>query len=124
MSQFLKVFTRKVNKAAVKTDKAEEKLLDDEQYVPPPGHIGLLKTLISNSHGGTAQFVSLGGSRMEEVRTWNHASDIFSRSLDWKGHSFDVGELARLNSFKVTTSSKRTCKGSVTIPLHGASFVD
>ena len=60
MSQFLKVFTRKVNKAAVKTDKAEEKLLDDEQYVPPPGHIGLLKTLISNSHGGTAQFVSLG----------------------------------------------------------------
>ena len=36
MSQFLKVFTRKTYTAAVKTDKAEEKLLDDDQYVPPP----------------------------------------------------------------------------------------
>ena len=124
MSQFLRVFTRKSNTAAVKTDKAEEKLLDDNNYVPPPGHIGFLKTLINNPLGGTARFVSLGGSRMQDSRTWNHASDLYSRSLDWKGHSFDVGELSRLNSFKVTTSNKRTSKGSVTIPLHGASFVD
>ena len=61
---------------------------------------------------------------MEDSRTWNHASDLYSRSLDWKGPSFDVVELSRLNSFKVTTSNKRTSKGSVTIPLHGASFVD
>ena len=97
MSQFLRVFTRKSNTAAVKTDKAEEKLLDDDQYVPPPGHIGFLKTLIYSPLGGTAQFVSLGGSRMQDSRTWNHASDLYSRSLDWKGHSFDVGELSRLN---------------------------
>ena len=100
MSQFIKVFTRKINPAPVKTDKAEEKLLDDDQYVPPPGHIGLIKGLRSNPEGGgAAQFVSLGGSRMEEVRTWNHASEMFSRSLDWSGNSFDVGDLTRLNSF-------------------------
>ena len=83
MSQFIKVFTRKTNPAPVKTDKAEEKLLDDDQYVPPPGHIGFIKGLRSNPEGGgAAQFVSLGESRMEEVRTWNHASEMFSRSLD------------------------------------------
>ena len=124
MSQFLKVFTRKVNTAAVKTDKAEEKLLEDDQYVPPPGHIGFLKELRLNTGGGHAKFVSLGGSRMQEVRTWNHASEIFSRTLHWKGQSFEVADLSRLPSFKVTTSNKRTSKGSVTIPLHGATFVD
>ena len=35
-SKFTKVFRRRINKAAVKTDKSEEKLLYD-QYVPPPG---------------------------------------------------------------------------------------
>ena len=58
----------------MRTDKAEEKLLDDDQYTPPPGHTGLIKGLISNADGsqGAAKFVSIGGSRMEEVRTWNH----------------------------------------------------
>ena len=61
---------------------------------------------------------------MEEVRTWNHASEIFSRNLDWSGKSFDVGDLSRISSFQVTTTNKRTSGGSVTIPLHGATFVD
>ena len=54
MSQFIKVFTKKTNTAPVKTDKAEEKLLDDDQYVPPPGHIGFVKGLRSTSEGGGA----------------------------------------------------------------------
>ena len=75
-STFTKVFTKRVNKAAVKTDKAEEKLLEDDQYVPAPGHIGFLKGLISNADGtkGAVQFVSLGGSRMDEVI--GHGLDI------------------------------------------------
>ena len=81
---------------------------------------------MSNADGsqGAAKFVSIGGSRMEEVRTWNHAGEIFSRALDWSGNSFDVGDLSRLNSFQVTSTNKKTSKGSVTIPLHGAKFVD
>ena len=69
-STFTKVFKRRINKAAVKTDKAEKKLLDDAQYTPPPGHIGFIKGLMSNADGsqGAAKFVSIGGSRMEEVR--------------------------------------------------------
>ena len=78
MSQFIKVFRKKTNPAPVKTDKAAEKLLDDDQYVPPPGHIWFIKGLRSNSEsGGAAQFISLGGSRSK-----NHASEIFSRNLD------------------------------------------
>ena len=68
MSQFIKVFTKKTNPAPVKTDKAEEKLLDDDQYVPPPGHIGFIKGLWFNSEGfGAAQFVSLGGARSKNL---------------------------------------------------------
>ena len=121
---FMKVFTKRINKAAVKTDKAEEKLLEDEQYVPPPGHVGILKGLKTSESGGAAQYVSLGGSRMDEVRTWGHATELFSRSLAWSTRCFDVGGLIRLGSFQVTTPSARTSQGSVTLPLHGASFVD
>ena len=68
MSQFIKAFTKKTNSAPVKTDKAEEKLLDDDQYVPHPGHIGFIKGLRSNSEGGgAAQFVSLDGSRSKNL---------------------------------------------------------
>ena len=58
---FMKVFTKRINKAAVKTDKAEEKLLEDEQYVPPPG---ILKGLKTSESGGAAQYVSLEWSNM------------------------------------------------------------
>ena len=44
----------------MKTGKAEEKLLDDDQYVPPPGHIAFVKWLRTKNDGkGTAQFISL-----------------------------------------------------------------
>ena len=122
-SSFLKVFSKRINKAAVKTDKAEEKLLDEDQYVPAPGHIALLKGLHHTDGAGRAMFVSLGGSRMEEVRTWGHANEMYSRNLTWSD-TFDVGNLSRLNSFQVTTASGRTSQGSVTIPLHSAAFVD
>ena len=123
-SPFHKVFTKKVSTAAVKTDKAEEKMLENDEYVPPPGHCGFIKELRNHEEGGVCKFLSLGGSRMQEVRTWGHASELFSRSLSWTNESFDVGDLTRLNSFQVTTSKARTSKGSVTIPLHGAAFVD
>ena len=94
-STFMKVFTKRISTAPVKTNKAEEKLLDDDQYVPPPGHIGFIKGLKSYGDQGGAQYVSIGGSRMDEVRTWNHASELFSRSLFWSGQTFDVGSLSR-----------------------------
>ena len=108
----------------MKTDKAEEKLLDDDQYIPPPGHLAFVKGHKSHGEENFAQIVSIGGSRMDEVRTWGHASELFTRSLEWSEQSFEVGDLDRLNSFQVTTTKKRTSKGSVTLPLHGATFVD
>ena len=82
-SAFTKVFSRRVNKAAVKTDKAEEKLLDDDQYVPPPGHLGFIKGLITNPDGsqGSAQFVSIGGSRIMQVK---------SSAGDWIGQEIPL----------------------------------
>jgi len=42
-TDFKKVFTRMLSSANVTTAKAEENLLEDNQYVPPPGHISFLK---------------------------------------------------------------------------------
>ena len=44
----MKVFTKRISTAAVKTDKAEEKLLDDDQYIPPPGQLAFVKGLRSH----------------------------------------------------------------------------
>ena len=60
-SSFLKVFSKRIIKAAVKTNKAEEKLLDEDQYVPAPGHIALLKGFHHTDGAGRAMFVSLEG---------------------------------------------------------------
>ena len=85
----MKVFTKRISTAAVKTDKAEEKLLDDDQYIPPPGQLAFVKGLRSHGDQSSAQIVSIGGSRMDEVRTWGHASELFSRSLEWSRQSFE-----------------------------------
>ena len=61
---------------------------------------------------------------MEESRTWKHASELFSRGLVWSSGAFVLRDLLRLKSFQVTTTSGRTCSGSVTTPLFGATFVD
>ena len=121
---FSKIFTRKLNSAAVKTAKAEEKMLEDEQYVPPPGHISILKCKFNDGGAGEAFIMTLGGGRMQESRTWKHASELFCRNFHWSSQDFEVGELFRLKSFKVTTTKGRTSTGSVTPSLFGATFVD
>ena len=50
MEDFQKIFTRKISSASVTTAKSEEKRLDDEEYVPPPGHISFLKESFSDAH--------------------------------------------------------------------------
>ena len=123
-SHFSKVFTRKISSANVTTAKAEEKMLEDDQYVPPSGHICFLKRKICDGTAGRAVMVSLGGVRMQESRTWKHASELFSRNLSWTSSAFVTEDLYRLKSFQVTTSKARTSTGSVTTPLMGATFVD
>ena len=121
---FQKVFTRNISAAKVTTAKAEDKLLEDAQYVPPPGHISFLKGNFRDGECGRASMVSLGGVRMQDSRTWKNASEIFSRNFSWASGAFLVGDLDRLKSFQVTTTKARTSHGSVTAPLFGATFVD
>ena len=118
-TDFQNVFTRKVSNA-----KAEEKLLEDDQYVPPSGHLSFLKSKAIAGGAGTAAMVSLGGVRMQESRTWKYSSEFFCRNLTWTSFDFVVGDLLRLMSFQVTTKKGRKCTGSVTTPLFGATFMD
>ena len=116
-ANFQKAFTREMSSANVTTVKAEEKKLEDNQYVPPPGHISFLKKRNSEGGAGGALMVTLGGVGMQESRTWKYASELFSRRLKWTSGSFETGELLRLKSFQVTTVNSRTSTGSVTAPL-------
>ena len=121
---FQKVFTRKVSSASVTTAKSEEKRLEDDQYVPPPGHISFLKEKVCDGTTGKAKLVTLGGARMQETRTWKFAAELFCRNFCWSSGAFVLDDLLRLKCFQVTTTSARTCTGSVTTPLFGATFVD
>ena len=51
---FKKVYTRQVHSVAVATCKAEEKMIEEESYVPPPGHISVMKGKINDGVSGRA----------------------------------------------------------------------
>ena len=123
-NDFKEVFTRQINSANVVTAKAEDKLLQDEQYIPPSGHINLLKGKVIDGGAGKASMLSIGGVRMGDSRTAKFARELFCRNFSWVSGAFDVGDLKRLKSFQVTTSKGKTSSGSVTAPLFGATFVD
>ena len=90
---FQNMFTRQISAANVTTAKAEEKLLEDDQYVPPAGHISFLKGKVSEGGAGRASMVTLGGVRMQESRTWKFSSEFFCRNFSWSSEEFLVEEL-------------------------------
>ena len=63
-NNFQEVFKRLINSANVATSKAEYKLLQDEQYIPPSDHISLLKGKVIDGGAGKASMLSIGGVRM------------------------------------------------------------
>ena len=87
---FHDVYTRLINSANVVTSKAEDKLLQDNQYVPPSGHVSFLKRKVFDGGAGHASMVTLGGVRMQESRTWKYGSELFSRSLSWSSDSYKM----------------------------------
>ena len=117
---FHDVFTRLINSANVATAKAEDKLLLDEQYIPPSGHISLIKGKVIEGGAGQASMLSIGGVRMGDSRTGKFVKELFCRDFSWASGSFEVGELKRLKSFQVTSNKCRSSSGSETSPL----FVD
>ena len=121
---FHKVFTKTISTANITTAKSEEKRLEEDQYVPPPGHICFIKRKVCEGESGRASILTLGGVRMQESRTWKYASELFCRNLSWSSEGVVFEDLQRLKSFQVTTTKSRTATGSVTPPLFGSKFVD
>ena len=89
------------------------------------GHAMFLKNHKVQGNQVTGQLVSLGGTKMEDGRTWNHSRDLMSRTFEITDASAELGKLSTLKSFQVTSSHKnRTCSGSTTPRLMNASYVD
>ena len=54
----------------------------------------------------SGQMISLGGTKMEDGRTWNHSRDLMSRTFEITNSSPELGKLTTLKSFQVTSSHK------------------
>ena len=84
-----------------------------------------LKNLKAVNAHVSGQMISLGGTKMEDGRTWNHSRDLMSRTFEITNSSPELGKLTTLKSFQVTSSHKsRTCSGSTTPRLMNASAID
>lgn len=115
----LKLVTRTV------TAKSEEQSISNDDYIPPPGHLTFVKNRLLRGGDVSAQLISLGGTRMEDGRTWNNASTLMSRTVKISGDGLDLGNLTNLKSFQVTAEhKKKTTKGSVIPMLTNAAAVD
>ena len=115
----MKLMTRTV------TGKAEEASIQDDNYIPPPGHVMFLKNKSVDGNNLIGQMISLGGVRMEDGRTWSLANNLMSRTIKISENCLELGDIAMLKSFQITASHKsKTSKGSVTPALLNAGTVD
>ena len=73
----------------------------------------------------SGQLISLGGTRMEDGRTWGYSQDLMSRTFKISDSNIVLDKLTSLKTFQVTSSHKNsTSKGSSTPGLTNAAFCD
>ena len=84
-----------------------------------------LKNHIITDTEVSGQLVSLGGTKMEDGRTWGSSQDLMSRTFSISNENIELGNLTSLKSFQVTSSHKnRTCSGSSIPRLTNAASCD
>ena len=72
-----------------------------------------LKNHIITDTEVSGQLVSLGGTKMEDGRTWGSSQDLMSRTFSISNENIELGNLTSLKSFQVTSSHKNcTCSGN------------
>ena len=107
------------------TSKAEERSIRNDNHVQPAGHLTVVKNVTNNNNTVSGQLISLGGTRMEEHRTWGFSQDLMSRTFEITEETVNIGEIKTLKSIQLTSSHKnRTTKGSVIPKLMNPSYVD
>ena len=73
----------------------------------------------------SGQLISIGGTKMEDGRTWSHSQVLFSRGFQVTNSGINLEKLTHLKSFQVTSSHKnKTSSGSSTPRLMNAAFCD
>ena len=84
-----------------------------------------LKNHVVNEGEVSGQCISLGGTKMEEGRTWGSSQDLMSRNFKISNSSLEMEKLSSLKSFQIPSSHKnRTCSGSSTPRLMNAAAID
>ena len=89
------------------------------------GHVMVVKNQKEEQGTISGKFISLGGIRMEDGRTWGMADDLVARTITVSDTSVEVGPVTVLKLLQVTASHKnKTSRGSVTPKLLNAAYVD
>ena len=71
------------------------------------------------------QLISLGGTKMEDGRTWGHSQVLMSRCYKITNSSIELDKMTRIKSFQITSShNNTTCSGSSTPRLMNAAYID
>ena len=121
---FYKLCERSKPTAQMVTKKNEEKSISDGTYISPPGCIGVLKNVTINGDQISFDLVTLGGVKMEDIRTWTNSNKIFIRNINLDKNRFDCKNLKVVNSFQVTKTTAKTASGSAIPELITPSYVD
>ena len=88
-----------------RTKKAEQKVIKKSEYLPPPGHISIIRNGTSEDGDRTSHLIFHNGIVWKHGRTWDYAEDWFCLDISWNLNSISCDNLKHVQAFHVTSKS-------------------
>ena len=88
------------------TKKSEQKSIQKSDYIPPTGHISILKSGVSDEDGTkTCHLIFHNGVNWKHGRSWDFAEDWFCLDIAWSSSFINTENLKHVQAFHVTSKS-------------------
>jgi hypothetical protein len=101
-----------------------QKDIDKGNFIPPPGHVSILKNDPEDESKHT--IISTGGADFEQGKEWGFAEDLFGTHFLSTADKFEVLKLDHVQSFATTSASggMRMEKCAAMVGYSGGTMVD
>ena len=101
-----------------------QKEIETNGFIPPPGHVSILKSDTDNISKHT--LISTGGFDFEQGKEWDFAEDLFGMEIESTDETFKIIKHHHVQSFKLTTPSDivRMEKCAAMTGYSGGTMVD
>ena len=80
-----------------------QKDIDKGDFIPPPGHVSILKTDPEDESRHT--IISTGGADFEQGKEWGFSGDLFGTHFESINDKFEVLKVEQVQSFSTTAAS-------------------